>query len=177
MKIYDSLSDDTCELKDHHVSIYNCGPTVYNDVHIGNVRPLITFDVLHRFLRYSKFDVQYLHNITDIDDKIIVKAKQEHKTESEIAAHFYQRYLEINKALNILPMTMPKVSDNIHGIIEYIGKLLKANAAYETNGDVYFDISSDTTYGILSHQNIPELLNGARKSNAENKKSPLDFAL
>jgi cysteinyl-tRNA synthetase len=124
-----------------------------------------------------KFDVQYLHNITDIDDKIIAKAKQEHKSESEIALFYYEHYLVINKALNILPMEMPKVSENIPGIIGYVGKLLKANAAYETNGDVYFDISSDPTYGILSHQNTQELLNGARKSNAENKKSPLDFVL
>jgi cysteinyl-tRNA synthetase len=124
-----------------------------------------------------KFDVQYLHNITDIDDKIIVKAKQEHKTESEIALLYYEHYLDINKALNVLPMVMPKVSESIPGIIEYIEKLLKANAAYEVDGDVYFDISSDPTYGILSHQNTQELLNGARKSNAENKKSPLDFAL
>jgi cysteinyl-tRNA synthetase len=178
MKIYDSLTNKHFELVSKNVSIYNCGPTVYNDIHIGNARPLITFDVLVRFLKTTKFSVLYVHNITDIDDKIINQAKTLKKSESEIANTYYLHYLDVNKALNILPMQMPKVSENIPGIIEYIEKLIANKAAYTTNdGDVYFDVKSIPIYGILSHQNLDQLYEGVRKETATDKKSPLDFVL
>ncbi|MDR0675101.1 MAG: cysteine--tRNA ligase [Mycoplasmataceae bacterium] len=179
MIIYDSLSNKRYELISKSVSIYNCGPTVYNDIHIGNARPLITFDVLIRFLRALRFNVIYVHNITDIDDKIIDQAKILKETEMEVANYFYHHYLDVNKALNILPIEkMPKVSENIPGMIEYIQKLIDAKAAYVTNeGDVYFDVKSIPIYGILSHQNLDQLQEGVRKELTTNKKSPLDFVL
>ncbi|GHU32635.1 hypothetical protein FACS1894166_06360 [Bacilli bacterium] len=178
MKLYDSLSNKTFDVISKHISIYNCGPTVYNDIHIGNARPLVTFDVLVRFMRTQGYTVDYIHNITDIDDKIINKAKAEKTTESAISNLYYEHYLEINKALNTVEMQMPKVSQNVNGIIEYISKLVDAKAAYTTsNGDVYFDVSSVKNYGVLSHQNLDQLKEGVRKELATDKKSPLDFVL
>jgi cysteinyl-tRNA synthetase len=178
MKVYDSLSNRRFELISKNVSIYNCGPTVYNDIHIGNARPLITFDVLVRFLKALRFNVAYIHNITDIDDKIINQAKILKEPETQVANTFYQHYLEVNKALNILPMSMPKVSENIPGMIEYIQKLIETKSAYVTDaGDVYFDVKSIPIYGTLSHQNLDQLQEGVRKELAVDKKSPLDFVL
>jgi cysteinyl-tRNA synthetase len=179
MKIYDSLTNKVFELSNKNVSIYNCGPTVYNDIHIGNARPLITFDVLQRFLKFLRFNVFYVHNITDIDDKIINQAKILKKTESEVANTYFEHYLEICNKLNILsPQQMPKVSQNILGMIEYIQKLINVHAAYVTNkGDVYFDVKNIPIYGILSHQNIEQLQEGVRKELSNDKKSPLDFVL
>jgi cysteinyl-tRNA synthetase len=179
MKVYDSLSNKRYEIISKNISIYNCGPTVYNDIHIGNARPLITFDVLIRFLKSLHYHITYVHNVTDIDDKIINQAKLLKQTESQVANTYYLHYLDVCKSLNILPPSqMPKVSENIPGIIEYIEKLIKANAAYSTEkGDVYFDVKSVPNYGILSHQNINQLQEGVRKELAEDKKSPLDFVL
>jgi cysteinyl-tRNA synthetase len=178
LKIYDSLSNQYLKIVGDTISIYNCGPTVYNDIHIGNARPLITFDVLNRLLNVRKCRVTYIHNITDIDDKIIAKAKELKKTEKEIATIYGEHYLEINKALNIQPIEMmPKVSDHVYDIINYIQRLIDKKAAYAVDGDVYFDISSVSNYGVLSHQNIDALYEGVRKENNANKKSPLDFVL
>jgi cysteinyl-tRNA synthetase len=178
LTIYDSLSNQYLKIPGDTISIYNCGPTVYNDIHIGNARPLITFDVLNRLLKARKYHVTYIHNITDIDDKIINKAKELKKTEKEIATLYYDHYLDINKALNILPIEMmPKVSDHIYDIIDYIQKLIESKSAYIADGDVYFDISTVSNYGTLSHQNIDALYAGVRKENNTNKKSPLDFVL
>jgi cysteinyl-tRNA synthetase len=179
MKVYDSLSNKRYELILKNISIYNCGPTVYNDIHIGNARPLVTFDVLVRFLKALRFNVLYVHNITDIDDKIINQAKILKETEMQVATTFFNHYLDVNKALNILPIEkMPKVSENIPGIMEYIQKLINVKAAYVTDdGDVYFDVKSIPIYGMLSHQNIEQLQAGIRKELAADKKSPLDFVL
>ncbi|GHU47588.1 hypothetical protein FACS1894218_2320 [Bacilli bacterium] len=178
MKLYDSLSNKTFDVVSKNISIYNCGPTVYNDIHIGNARPLVTFDVLVRFMKSQSYTVNYIHNITDIDDKIIHKAKELKTTENTISTLYYEHYLEINKALNIVEMQMPKVSQNIDGIIDYISKLVGVKAAYTTsNGDVYFDVSSVKNYGALSHQNIDQLKEGVRKELSLDKKSPLDFVL
>jgi cysteinyl-tRNA synthetase len=178
MKIYDSLTQNIKQLDDDCVSIYNCGPTVYNDIHIGNARPSITFDVLHRLLILLNKKVQYLHNITDIDDKIIKKANELNTTETEISEKYYHAYLDILKQLNIKLMSMPKVSDNIDGIIDYVDRLVKTGVGYVTqDGDVYFSVRKIPAYGELSHQNIQQLLNGVRNETKENKKDPLDFAL
>jgi cysteinyl-tRNA synthetase len=178
MKLYDSLSNKTFDVVSKNITVYNCGPTVYNDIHIGNARPLVAFDALVRFMRTQGYTVTYIHNITDIDDKIINKAKEEKTTESAISTLYYEHYLDINKALNTVEMQMPKVSQNVDGIIKYISKLVDAKAAYVTdNGDVYFDISSVKNYGVLSHQNIEQLKEGVRKELAIDKRSPLDFVL
>ena len=178
LKIKDSATQKFINIDQDKVSIYNCGPTVYNDVHIGNVRPLITFDVLYRYLKYTRRDVVYVHNITDIDDKIINRSIELKRSEAEISEHYYQEYLKIVDQLNVLRMdVLPKVSDNILGIINYIEQLVNSKHAYVIDGDVYFDIKSIKNYGCVSHQKIDKLLDGVRKENNENKKYPLDFAL
>lgn len=180
MKIYDSLTNKNIELVTNKITIYNCGPTVYNDVHIGNIRPVITFDVLHRLLLAYGFNVQMIHNITDIDDKIINRSQELNISESEVSNIYHKNYLEILKTFRI-PYSnyiMPKVSDNIDGIIEYIQKLINVNAAYTTpTGDVYFDVNKIKNYGCLSHQNIDELKINTRSTIANDKRSPLDFVL
>lgn len=177
MKIYSSSTKKEYELKDQNITIYNCGPTVYNYVHIGNVRPLIIFDVLHRYLLKIGKNVKFVHNITDVDDKIIAAASKANITEKELSTKYLNAYLDLFDLLNIKKLIMPKVSDHIDDIIEYIKKLVANGAAYVANGDVYFDIQKIPNYGHISHKNINELLDGARKENKENKKYPLDFAL
>ncbi len=177
MKIYDTYSNTLKEFNDLDINIYNCGPTVYNDIHIGNARPLIVFDVLHRYLKAINKNVNYVHNLTDIDDKIIKKALEEKTSEKEISEKYIDAYAEIRAQLNTLPMITPKVTDNIEGIIEYIDRLIKSNHAYSIDGNVYFDISSIKDYGCLSHRNIDELENGERVNVDDNKKNPGDFVL
>ncbi len=178
LKIKDSSSEKYIEMNDEKISIYNCGPTVYNDVHIGNVRPLITFDVLYRYLKKQNKPVIYVHNITDVDDKIINRSIELHKPELELADHYFKEYLKIIDNLNALRMDhLPKVSDNIEGIIDFVKKLTETKHAYVVDGDVYFDIKSIDNYGSVSHQKIDMLLEGVRKDVDEKKKFALDFAL
>lgn len=177
MKILNSVDNKKYELKDKTITIYNCGPTVYNYVHIGNIRPLIIFDVLYRYLLKNNKNVAFYHNITDIDDKIINAAKQNNTTEQNISQKYTQAYLDLFKILNIKKMEMPKVSDHIQDIITYIQKLIDAGYAYIVSNDVYFDVKKNAGYGKISHQNIKNLLNGVRKDNNENKRFPLDFVL
>jgi cysteinyl-tRNA synthetase len=178
MNIYDSLSGKKYEIVSKNISVYNCGPTVYNDIHIGNARPVITFDVLIRFLKSQGIKVNYVHNITDIDDKIIQRARELKQTETQVASTYIEHYMEVLARLNIMSMVMPRVSENIPGMIEYIDRLIKSNSAYVTSvGDVYFDVKSVPNYGVLSHQNLEQLQEGVRKEMASDKKSPLDFVL
>lgn len=177
MKILSSSDNNKHDLSDKKVTIYNCGPTVYNYVHIGNARPLITFDVLYRYLEKIGKDVTYVHNITDVDDKIINAALKENITEKELSTRYYNAYLDLFDILNIKKMTMPKVSDHIQDIIDYVQKQIDNGSAYVADGDVYFDIQKLPNYGHISHKNIDDLLDGARKENKGNKKFPLDFAL
>jgi cysteinyl-tRNA synthetase len=180
MKLYDSYSQKKVEINEKKITIYNCGPTVYNYVHIGNIRPLITMDILYRFLKASKKNVKYALNITDVDDKIINKAKAEKTTEKVVSQKYTKAYFDLFKKLNVLKQDYnPKVTENIKGIIGYIEKLVKKHKGYVgTNGDVYFDINSvKQIYGKLSKQNVNELLHGTRKELNDDKKSPLDFVL
>ena len=177
IKIYNPITNSKVELKQQKISIYNCGPTVYNYVHIGNIRPLITFDVLYRYLLSIGKDVTYIHNITDIDDKIINRAIEENSTEKEISEKYTKAYFDLFDTLNIKRMQTPKVSDHIQDIIEYIKQLVASGSAYVKEGDVYFDIRSIKDYGVVSNRKIDELLDGVRKENLENKNYPLDFAL
>lgn len=177
MKLYNSADGKYKTIDVNKVSIYNCGPTVYNHVHIGNVRPLITFDVLFRYLEFIGTKTCYIHNLTDIDDKIISVAKKLNISEKELTEKYINSYLDLFKIINIKKMVMPKVSDNIKEIIQYIEKLVEKKAAYVSDGDVYFDIKNAKDYGSISHKNIDELLDGVRKDNLSNKKYPLDFAL
>jgi cysteinyl-tRNA synthetase len=181
IKIYDSNTQIKQNLDEkNEISIYNCGPTVYNDVHIGNIRPPITFDVLVRFLRYKGDRVKYVMNLTDIDDKIIKKAKEENKNELEVSEFYSQAYIKLLKDLNILmPDIMPKVSESIEEIIDFTKALLDKNKGYVADdGDVYFDIDTvKDTYGEISKQDINELQNESRKELKNNKHNPIDFVL
>lgn len=178
VKLYDSRTKQLVEINEHDVSIYNCGPTVYNHIHIGNARPLITFDVLNRLFLYLQKEVKYVLNITDIDDKIIQAAKNEHISELELSNYYTEQYFLIKQKLNVLPMINPKVSDNIQGIIEYINQLVDKKVGYfAADGDVYFDVAQIKNYGCVSHQNPDELIVGARVQKDENKRHPQDFVL
>lgn len=177
-KLYDSLSK-TFKILDTSktINIYNCGPTVYNHIHIGNARPLIIFDVLYRYLISNNCHVNYVLNITDIDDKIINKAISENKTEIDISSFFTNEYLKIKKQLNTLEMKNYKVSEHIDDIINYIQILIDKGYAYISNNDVYFDTSKIKDYGSLSNNNIEDLIANIRIENKDNKKNPTDFVL
>lgn len=177
IKLYDSRTNKLVNLDEEEISIYNCGPTVYNHIHIGNARPLVTFDVLNRLLLHLNKKVKYVLNITDIDDKIIKQAAKENVAELDLSNHYTEEYMKIKKALNTLPMTNPKVSENIGGIIEYIAELVKSGTAYVVDGDVYFDTTTQKDYGCISKRKPEELLEGARVEKDTKKKHPNDFVL
>lgn len=176
MKLYDSLSNKKIDVVEP-ITMYCCGPTVYNDVHIGNIRPIITFDVLNRLSSLLEKKVKFVHNITDIDDKIINAAKAQGVNELEFSKKYFQEYLHILQSLNIKEMIMPKVSENMQDLIAYIQKLIDSKHAYVSGGDVYFDVASIKDYGCLSKQNIEQLKTGVRKELSKNKKNEFDFAL
>lgn len=177
IKLYDSRTNTYINLDDPEITIYNCGPTVYNHIHIGNARPLITFDVLIRLLKYLNKPYKYVLNITDIDDKIINESEKQNISELDLSTYYMDQYLEIKKQLNTIPMTNPRVSDNIDGIINYIDSLVTKGAAYIEDGDVYFDTTFTNTYGEISKRKTDELLNGARVDIDLKKHNPNDFVL
>lgn len=178
MKIYNHLTKEKELLpKDKDVRIYVCGPTVYNDVHIGNIRPIIVFDVFNRLLLKLGYSVKFVHNITDIDDKIINKAIEEKKNELDVSQYYMEQYFVILKKLGISTnIIFPKVSENIDNIITYIEEIIKKGYAYSADGDVYFKTSKIKDYGLISGMNIGELENGSRVSH-EKKENKNDFAL
>lgn len=179
--IYNSLSGEIEKFKaieDGKVSLYVCGPTVYNDIHIGNARPIIVFDVFFRMLTRIGYEVTYMANITDIDDKIIKTALKENISESEVSKRYLDAYLKIRQELNALPPTIvPKVTENMNEIITFIEKLEKIGFAYESNGDVFFRVTKSKKYGMLGNFNVEDLKIGARIEENDKKENPLDFAL
>ncbi|MDE7087970.1 MAG: cysteine--tRNA ligase, partial [Malacoplasma sp.] len=179
--LYDYISQQNVEVSSTNktVKMYVCGPTVYNHVHIGNLRPIITFDVLNRLLIELGYKVIFIHNITDIDDKIINKALQEQKTEFEIAEFYEKKYLEILDVLNIHKQNMlfPKVSTHIKDIENYIKKIMENNFAYFKNGDVYFNTLKSNQYGTISNKKIDDLLIGEKSQLNSNKNNSQDFVL
>ncbi|AXK50707.1 cysteine--tRNA ligase [Spiroplasma alleghenense] len=178
MKIFNSLFDNYSIFDNKKAKVYCCGPTVYDNIHIGNARPIITTDVLVRFLEFLEVEVDYLQNITDIDDKIISKAKAENKKESEITDRYIDDYLRDLKNLNIRkPNKIIPISEKMNSIIDYIEEMVDKGIAYESNGDVYFDVQGIKKYGELSNRKIEELISGARVEINQNKKNPLDFTL
>lgn len=165
-------------LKEKEVSMYVCGPTVYNYAHIGNARPMIVFDVLKRLFEAEGYKVTYVSNFTDVDDKIINKALEEGVSETEIAERYIDAYQAVRKQLNTeLPDITPRVTETMDQIIEFIDNLVKKGNAYEVNGDVYFSVDSVPTYGEISHQKLDMLEAGARIEENTDKKNPYDFAL
>jgi cysteinyl-tRNA synthetase len=181
LKIYNSLTnkkEDFVPLKPKHVSIYVCGPTVYQDVHFGNMRPVVVFDTLRRLFLSLDYQVEFVSNITDVDDKIIVQAQLENKSETELAKYYYKRYLESTDALNALrPNHSPKVTDSIPQMVNFIDQLITKGYGYQINGDVYFRVNRVKNYGQLSKVNLEDLKIGARVEADNKKESPLDFAL
>ena len=183
MKIvfYNSLTNQLEEFKPIHdgkVSMYVCGPTVYNYPHIGNMRPVVVFDTLRRFLTYVGYDVTYVSNFTDVDDKIIKEAQKEGKSEKELTEFYIKEFLKVTSAIGSqIPSITPKVTEYIQKIIEYVAKLVELGAAYVVDGDVYFRVSKIQDYGALSGINIDDLIVGARIEENSKKESPLDFAL
>lgn len=150
MKIYDFITKKKKLIKDKDFTFYLCGPTVYDDLHIGNIRPILTYDLVIRYLIEKKIPYKYISNITDIDDKIIKKAMSENKTELEIASKYIEEYLELLKKYNVIfPTKMPKVTDNLEGIIGFIKKLIQKNYAYENQQNVFLNIKKVKNYGSM----------------------------
>ena len=181
MKIFNTLTRQKEELKtieDGKVKIYACGPTVYNFIHIGNARPLCVFDVLRRFLEYSGYEVRFVQNFTDIDDKIIKRANEEGLTYKQVSEKYIEEFWKDVNGMNIREATVhPKATENIDEIINIVSSLIDKGYAYEVDGDVYFSPSKFNEYGKLSHQPLEELEAGARIMVGEKKREPMDFAL
>lgn len=183
MKLFNTLSNTKetfVPLKDGEVSIYVCGPTVYNYVHIGNTRPMIVFDVLRRTFEYLGYQVTFVSNFTDVDDKIIKAAKEEGVTERELTDKYIAAYQEVRRDLHLLTPTMePRVTNTMDAIIDFIKELVEQEYAYEAMGDVYFKVSKIKEYGQLSGIKIEDLLAGASERVEENtkKQESTDFAL
>ena len=181
IKIYNSLTNKVElfePLEKGKVSMYVCGPTVYGYPHIGNMRPVVVFDTLRRFLKYVGYDVTYVSNFTDVDDKIIKSAIAEGKSEKELTDFYIAAFKDVSMKIgSMLPDITPRVTEYIEAIISYVDNLIKLGAAYEVNGDVYFRVSRISDYGVLSGINIEDLKVGARIEENSQKESPLDFAL
>ena len=181
MRIYNTLTNSIEELKtieEKKLKLYVCGPTVYNYIHIGNVRPLVVFDILARYFEYNDFEVIYVQNFTDIDDKIIKRANEEGITEEEVTKKYIEAFHEDTSKLNLLKnINRPKVTENIREIIDIRQKLIDKGYAYSINGDVFFDVLKYEKYGQLSNQKLDELELGSRVEIMESKKNPMDFAL
>ena len=181
MRIYNSLTDKIEEfkpIKEGKVTMYVCGPTVYNYVHIGNMRPVMTFDMVYNYFKYLGYDVTYASNFTDVNPKIIAAAKELKITEREVANKFIKAYLEDLNNYNCSKIDeRPRVINHMDDIFNFITKLIEKGYAYENDGDVYFRISKISDYGILSNQNKDELNSGARVDIDVKKEDPLDFAL
>jgi cysteinyl-tRNA synthetase len=189
--IYNTLTrkkEEFVPIKKGRVGMYVCGPTVYDEPHIGHGRSAYTFDVIRRYLKYRGFKVKFARNVTDVDDKIIEKARAAVSRQlsaislkdlaKEVSERYLKAYHEDMQALGILPPDEePKATEYIPKMISFIGGLIKAQAAYESQGDVYFDIKKAKGYGKLSHQSLDKMEIGSRIAPGENKKDPLDFAL
>ncbi|WP_060681877.1 cysteine--tRNA ligase [Virgibacillus halodenitrificans] len=181
IQIYNTLKRQKEEfkpLKEGHVSMYVCGPTVYNYIHIGNARPAIVFDTVRRYFEYKGFHVDYVLNFTDVDDKIIKAAKELEEEVPAVAERFIDAYLEDVGALGVKQATHnPRVMETMEDIIQFIDALVQKGYAYAVEGDIYFKPRAFEGYGKLSHQSVDELRSGARIQVGEKKEDPLDFAL
>ena len=181
MRFYNDLTmqkEDFVPITEGKVTMYSCGPTVYNYIHVGNARPIIMFDVLRRYLEYRGYEVTFVQNFTDVDDKIIKKANEEGVSSAEIAEKYIAEYWNDVKALGVREATVhPKATENIPQIIEIVQTLMDKGYAYEVNGDVYYRTAKFRDYGKLSHQNLDDLQSGARVEVNDVKENPMDFAL
>ena len=181
MKIFNTLTREKQELipiEENTLRIYACGPTVYNYIHIGNARPLCVFDVLRRYLEWRGYNVNFVQNFTDIDDKLIKKANEEGITVQQVAERYIEEFWTDAKGLNVREATVhPKATENIDAIQGIITSLIEKGFAYESKGDVYFRAKKFDEYGKLSHQPLDDLEAGARIDVTEIKEDPMDFCL
>lgn len=181
MKLYNTLTrkkEEFIPLEENKVKMYVCGPTVYDYIHIGNARPYVIFDTIRRYLEYKGYDVNYVQNFTDVDDKIIKKSADENVSAKEIADRYVKEALKDAEGLNVKPATKnPRVTEEMEHIIEMIKTLEEKGYAYNVNGTVYFNTKSFDGYGKLSGKNIDELEAGARIEVNTDKKNPMDFVL
>lgn len=181
IQIYNTLTrkkEEFIPIEEGKVSMYVCGPTVYNYIHIGNARPVIAFDTVRRYLQYRGYEVKYISNFTDVDDKIIRAANELGEDVRELTDRFIDAYFEDVEALGCARADAhPRVTDHIEDIVKFIEVLVEKDYAYESNGDVYFRTTKFDGYGKLSHQSIDELRVGARIEKNEQKDNALDFAL
>ncbi len=181
MRFYNTMSNKIEEfetIEKGKVKMYVCGPTVYNYIHLGNARPIIVFDTLARYFKYRGYDITYIQNFTDVDDKIIKRANEEGISVKEVTEKYIKGFFEDIEPLNISDdIVRPKVTENMPEIIEIIKKLIDEGFAYEKDGNVFFEVKKFEEYGSLSNQKIDELEIGARVDIMEEKNNPLDFAL
>ena len=181
MKVYNTLTrkkEELVPITPGEIKMYACGPTVYNYIHIGNARPLCIFDILRRYLEYRGYNVKFVQNFTDIDDKIIRRANEEHVDYSEISERYIKEFWTDADGLNVRHATInPKATENIDAIIQIISTLIEKGYAYEAQGDVYFSTEKFKEYGKLSHQPLEDLEAGARIMVGEVKREPMDFAV
>lgn len=181
MKIYNTLTrkkEEFVPIEEGKVRMYVCGPTVYNYFHIGNARPFVVFDTMRKYLEYRGYKVKFVQNFTDVDDKIINRAKEEGISASEVSEKYIAEYYKDAAALNIKKATVhPKVTETMDDIIHFVQDLIDKGYAYEVDGDVYYRTRKFEGYGKLSGKNIEDLIAGARIAVGEKKEDPLDFAL
>ena len=184
MKLYNTMSkqkEEFVPLEEGKVKMYVCGPTVYNFIHIGNARPMIVFDTVRRYFEYKGFDVNFVSNFTDVDDKIIKKANEEGVTAEEISQRYIAECKKDMDGMNVKPATKnPLATEEIGGMIEMIQSLIDKGYAYEKNGTVYYRTRQFKEYGKLSHKNLDDLRSGNRSllvSGEDEKEDPLDFVL
>lgn len=187
IKLYDTKlrrKVDFEPLREGKVSMYVCGPTVYNRIHIGNARTFISFDTIRRYLKWRGFEVTFVQNVTDVDDKIIKRANEEGRSAAEVAAEYTRLFIEDMHAAGVEdPDVRPKATEEIGTMIELVQQLVEGGHAYEVEGDVYFAVRSYDAYGQLSGRNIDEMEGGHRELRADGqgledrKRDPLDFAL
>ena len=181
LKLHNTFTDKTEEfntIEPNKVKMYVCGPTVYDNAHLGHARCYITWDVLYRYLKFKGYDVTYCRNVTDVDDKILKKAEKENKTPEEVSRYWYKAFENSMKALNTLkPDIEPFATKTLGEMISIVKDLIKNGYAYEAGGDVYFRVKKFKNYGMLSKQPIDQLESGARVEVGDLKEDPLDFAL
>ncbi|MBQ2887634.1 MAG: cysteine--tRNA ligase [Firmicutes bacterium] len=160
------------------VGIYACGPTVYNYIHLGNARPIVVFDAIRRYFKYAGYDVTYVQNFTDVDDKIIRRGQEEGISAAAVADKYIAAYFEDVQQLNVLKADVhPRVTEHMAEIIELVQQLIDNGVAYEVNGDVYFAVEKFDEYGKLSGRDLEDMLAGARVQIGDQKRNPMDFAV
>ena len=182
MLVYNSQTHAKQEfvpIEEGKVRMYACGPTVYDQIHVGNARTFLCFDVIRRYLIHKGYEVTFAQNLTDVDDKIINRANEQGRTSEEVAEEFSEAFIEQMRRFGIMdPDVRPRATQEIEAMQEMISLLIDQGHAYAPgNGDVYFSVRSDPDYGCVSGRNVDDLMVGARIEENEDKRDPLDFAL